>query len=186
MTFANISFGQGMTATPLQIVTATAAYANGGILYRPFIVKTIRDPEGHVVDEAEPYGRQVMRPETSKMVAKMLRAVMLKRGTGEEIDLLDYPIAGKTGTAQRVNPATPTYDPDFWISSFVGFAPYRHPKLVMGIFLDLRGNPVHQGAKTAGPIFKKAMERMLISMGTEKEPEKLSTPIKKRGPHEAR
>ncbi len=184
MTFANISFGQGMTATPLQVVTATAVYANGGILYKPFIVKTIRAADGEIVRETVPEGRRVMRPETAQMVAKMMRAVMEKKGTGSRQDLTDYPIAGKTGTAQRVNPYTHKYDPDQWFASFVGFAPYKHPKIVLGVFLDLQETPLYHGATTAGPIFQEAMQKMLISMGVPPDPIPLeeSKPLRKRNP----
>jgi cell division protein FtsI (penicillin-binding protein 3) len=162
--FATISFGQGMTATPLQLASALAAYANGGVLYRPHIVKRVVDRKGNVVLARNPEGQRVVRPEVARTMREMMRAVMLKKGTGEKIDIPGYPVAGKTGTAQKVDPATRRYSPDRWASSFMGFAPYDSPRLVLFVMVD-EPQGSHYGSAVAGPIFVKVMSAVLPYLG---------------------
>ncbi|MCS6913415.1 MAG: penicillin-binding transpeptidase domain-containing protein [Myxococcales bacterium] len=167
--FATISFGQGMTATPIQLVTAMSAFANGGILYRPYIVRRVVDPRGNVVLENRPEGRRVVSAEVAAAMRLMMRAVMQKRGTGEKIDIPGYPVAGKTGTAQKVDPATRRYSPDRWASSFMGFAPYDDARLALFVMVD-EPQGSHYGSAVAGPIFVKVMSAALPYLGVAPRP----------------
>jgi cell division protein FtsI (penicillin-binding protein 3) len=162
--FANISFGQGMTATPLQLAAALAAVANGGTLYRPHIVRRIVSPTGQTLLDAPASGRRVMSSGTAEQVSRMLRAVMQKKGTGEKLDIPGYPVAGKTGTAQKVDPSTRRYSPDFWASSFMGYAPFDSPRLLLFVVID-EPQEGHYGAEVAGPIFVKVMAAALPYLG---------------------
>jgi cell division protein FtsI (penicillin-binding protein 3) len=162
--FATISFGQGMTATPLQLATALSAIANGGTLYRPHLVRKVTDPKGQVVLDQPPDGERVTSPEVARAMREMMRAVMLKKGTGEKLDIPGYPVAGKTGTAQKVDPATRRYSPDHWASSFMGFAPYDNPRLVLYVLID-EPQGSHYGAAVAGPVFVKVMSVVLPYLG---------------------
>jgi cell division protein FtsI (penicillin-binding protein 3) len=149
---ATMSFGQGLTATPLQIAAAYAAVANGGTLYRPHVA---RGPaEGHrVIDES-----------LANTLRAMLYAVTQKGGTGEKLSLPGYRFAGKTGTAQKVDPATRQYSREKWASSFVGFAPLDDPRLVIYTMIDepLGG---HYGALVAGPVFQETMADAMRWLG---------------------
>jgi cell division protein FtsI (penicillin-binding protein 3) len=162
--FANIAFGQGMTATPLQLAAGLAAIANGGTLYRPRVVRRIVSPTGQVMMESQPDGHRVMSRSTAEQLQKMLRGVMQKKGTGEKLDLPGYPVAGKTGTAQKVDPSTRHYSPEFWASSFMGYAPYDDPRLLLFVMID-EPQEGHYGAEVAGPIFDKVMSVALPYLG---------------------
>lgn len=162
--FANISFGQGMTATPLQLAAALSAIANGGTLYRPHIVRRIVSPTGQTLLDAPASGRRVMSRGTAEQVGRMLRAVMQKKGTGEKLDIPGYPVAGKTGTAQKVDPNTRRYSPEFWASSFMGYAPVDSPRLLLFVVID-EPQEGHYGAEVAGPIFVKVMAAALPYLG---------------------
>ena len=167
--FANISFGQGMTATPLQIATATVAFATGGIVYRPHILRKVVSPTGEILLESKPEGRRVLSTPTADLMRHMLRSVMLKKGTGEKLDIPGYPVAGKTGTAQKVDPLTRRYSPEFWASSFVGFAPVDDPRLLLFVMVD-EPREGHYGGEVAGPIFQKVMAAALPYLGVPPRP----------------
>ncbi|MFO0576018.1 MAG: penicillin-binding protein [Polyangia bacterium] len=173
--FANISFGQGMTATPLQLATALAAFANGGTLYRPHILKKIVSPTGEVVLEARREGHRVVSERTAAALRQMMRAVMLKKGTGEKLDIPGYPVAGKTGTAQKVDPATRRYSQEHWASSFMGYAPYDDPRLVLFVMID-EPREGHYGAAVAGPVFVKVMSAALPYLGVPPRPSEGEAP----------
>ncbi|HND12941.1 MAG TPA: penicillin-binding transpeptidase domain-containing protein [Pseudomonadota bacterium] len=162
--FANISFGQGMTATPIQIASAMAAIANGGILYRPHVVSKVVSATGQSVLESHPEGKRVMSPRTASLLRQMLRAVMEKKGTGDKLDIPGYPVAGKTGTAQKVDPNTRRYSPEYWASSFVGFAPYDDPRILLYVMVD-EPREGHYGGEVAGPIFVKVASAVLPYLG---------------------
>jgi cell division protein FtsI (penicillin-binding protein 3) len=164
VTLATIAFGQGMTATPLQIAAGLSAYANGGVLYRPHVVQKVLDSKGAVVVDVKPEGRRVVSPEVARTMRQMMRAVMQKKGTGEKLDIPGYPVAGKTGTAQKVDPATRHYSPKYWASSFVGFAPYEDPRLLLYVMVD-EPQGSHYGGEVAGPIFTKVMSAALPYLG---------------------
>lgn len=167
--FANIAFGQGMTATPLQLAAGLSAIANGGVLYRPRIVSRIISSTGQVQLDGKADGHRVMSRRTAEQLQKMLRGVMQKKGTGETLDIPGYPVAGKTGTAQKVDPATRHYSPELWASSFMGYAPFDDPRLLLFILVD-EPQTGHYGAAVAGPIFVKVMSAALPYLGVPPRP----------------
>lgn len=129
---ANQSFGQGLTATPLQITMAMGAIANRGVLMKPWIVRRVVDPAtGDVLSEATPTPvRRVISAETAAQVTRWLEGVVADAdGTGKKARLEGWKVAGKTGTAQKADAATGGYSADKRFSSFVGFAPSDAPRL---------------------------------------------------------
>jgi cell division protein FtsI (penicillin-binding protein 3) len=161
---ATISFGQGVTATPLQVASGYAAIANGGTLYRPRVVERVVDDKGATVLETRPEGRRVMDEQLARTLRQMLFAVTQKGGTGEKLAIAGYPAAGKTGTAQKVDPATRRYSTEKWASSFVGFAPLDDPRLVIFVMVDEPAGS-HFGSAVAGPIWHDAMADALRYLG---------------------
>lgn len=151
---ANIFFGQGMTASSLQIAVAMAAIANGGELMRPFVVKAIRDHSGRVVKEMEPQViRRVISRQTARNVARILEGVVSEDGTAPLAAISGYRVAGKTGTSQKVDPRTRSYSNKDYVAIFVGFVPANKPKMVILMTVDEpKGKPY--GGLVAGPAFQ--------------------------------
>jgi cell division protein FtsI (penicillin-binding protein 3) len=152
---ANISFGHGVAATPLQIANAYASIANGGILKRPYVIKSIRDAEtGEVFQEQPKEIRRVISEETAAKMRLMLSATTLENGTGINARVPGFPVAGKTGTAQRVLEGGRGYEPGAYVSSFVGFLPVNDPKYVIFVALD-KPQKDYYGSAVAAPVFAK-------------------------------
>jgi cell division protein FtsI (penicillin-binding protein 3) len=160
---ATISFGQGMTATQVQIAAGYAAIANGGTWYRPHAVRRVTDDRGGRVEKA-PEGHRVLDEQTARTLRQMLHAVMMKGGTGEKLSIPGYPAAGKTGTAQKVDPLTRRYSTDKWVSSFIGFAPYQAPRLLIMVTVE-EPTDTHYGGAVAGPIWREVMVDGLRYLG---------------------
>lgn len=166
ITFANVAFGQGLTATPLQLVTAVSALANGGTLLEPRIVDEIRNRNGETVWRDEPtMVRQVLSPEVSEQIAWAMGLVTLEAGTGTAGALEHFTVAAKTGTAQQVNPETRRYGADDWISGIVGFAPAEAPEVAVAVFVD-RAESMRYGGRVAGPAFAEITQEALAQRGT--------------------
>ncbi|MCB0341390.1 MAG: cell division protein [Pseudobdellovibrionaceae bacterium] len=152
---SNIAFGHGMTATPLQVANAYAAIANGGTLNKPYIVKSIVDPESGDEQSFEPEKiRQVLPQSEAAMLRLMLTGVTAPHGTGFNARVPGFPVAGKTGTAQKVNPTGRGYLPGGYVSSFAGFIPANEPKFVIYIAVD-HPREEYYGSTVAAPIFSK-------------------------------
>jgi stage V sporulation protein D (sporulation-specific penicillin-binding protein) len=141
------------------MISAISAIANGGILYRPRIVKEIRGPHGPVLLHRGDPPRRVTGERTAAEVRGMMEDVMLE-GTGKHVQLDGYTSGGKTGTAQKIDPATGRYSRTNYIASFVGFAPVNDPAVTVLVSID---SPVgqHYGDEVAGPVFKRIMEQVL-------------------------
>ena len=156
-----ISFGQGISVTGIQLVTALSAIANGGSLMKPYVVEKIMDEKGVVVQSFQPeIIRKVISEETAKKVITLLRTTTEKGGTGEGAAPAGYEVAGKTGTAQKVDSLLGGYSEDRYTSGFMGFAPAEEPKLVLLVVVDEpQGNSY--GGVVAAPIFKAVMEKVL-------------------------
>jgi cell division protein FtsI (penicillin-binding protein 3) len=147
-----MSIGQEISVTALQMVAAFAAVANGGRLMRPQIVRALLDPEGRPVQTFEPrVVRQVISPERAQTLTGMM-ANVVSHGTGRNAAIPGYEVAGKTGTAQKMDPATRRYSRAPGVLSFVGFAPARDPRLAMLVMLDEPKNE-KWGSEAAAPIF---------------------------------
>jgi cell division protein FtsI (penicillin-binding protein 3) len=164
---ATQSFGQGLTATALQITAAMSAIANGGLLVRPAIVKRIVDTAtGEVLDEGRPeVVRRAVSSETAGTVARWLVGVVEdERGTGKRARLDGWRAAGKTGTAQKADPVSGGYAVDRHFSSFVGFAPAEAPRITIGIFVDEPKGEIY-GGEVAAPAFREVAEYAMKMLG---------------------
>lgn len=150
---AAISFGQGVSVTPVQMTAAMAAIANGGLVMEPYLVEKITDTKGMKVQRRLPQvRRRVVSEETASLVRNMMVAVTEPGGTGTRAALPGYRVAGKTGTAQKVDPVTGGYSPDKRVSSFVGFVPAENPALVISVTVDEPQGKAY-GGLVAAPVF---------------------------------
>jgi cell division protein FtsI (penicillin-binding protein 3) len=158
---ATISFGQGVTATALQIVSAVSAVANGGNLMKPYLVDHIADDSGNVLKQFGPQvKRRVISPQTAKTVAGMLEGVVNEGGTGTGAAVDGYRVAGKTGTAQKVDPATRGYSAKKRTASFVGFVPLDKPRLAILVVVDEPTTSPYGGV-VAAPAFSAIAQQTL-------------------------
>ena len=156
---ASISFGHEIAVTPLQMVAALSAIANGGTLMEPHITKAlIRD--GKIVEQIKPKKiRRVISKKTSRQMMEILKFVV-KDGTGKNAAVEGFDVAGKTGTAQKYITKTKSYSKTEFVSSFIGYAPADAPRLVILVMID---NPkgVHWGSVVAAPVFREIAKKSL-------------------------
>jgi len=159
-TFSNLPIGQGLSMTLLQMTGMYQTIANDGLRIPPRIVKATIAPDGTRTEEPEPKGIRVVSPETARTVRNMLRAVVqrdpmgVQQGTGPAAAVDGYQVAGKTGTAQQINPGCGCYYDDVYWITFAGMAPADDPRYVIGIMMDAPsrnadGTPGH----SAAPLF---------------------------------
>lgn len=150
---SNISFGHGITSTPLQMANAYAAIANGGILNTPYIVDAIRDSETAQLEttQVKPI-RRVLTAEQAAQMRAMLVAATSPGGTGGNARVEGFMVGGKTGTAQKVNPNGRGYVRGAYISSFAGFIPANDPKFVIYVAVD-SPRKAYYGSTVAAPLF---------------------------------
>jgi cell division protein FtsI (penicillin-binding protein 3) len=155
----SIPMGQEVGVTPVQMAAAYAAVANDGVRVAPHLVREVRDAEGRVVEQAQPESHRVVSAETASELRGMLEMVTLN-GTARAAQLKGYTAAGKTGTAQKIDPKTHAYSQTKYIGSFVGFAPVENPAAVIIVMLD---EPVgaHQGGAVAAPVFSEIADQIL-------------------------
>jgi len=159
--FATVAFGQGIAATSLQMAMAFAAIANDGKLMRPYIVARVTDAEGNTIESTEPQMRgRAVSEKTAATMVRLLKRVVEEGGTGVLAASYDYPVAGKTGTAQKVNPRTGTYAKNKYFASFVGFAPADDPRVAVFVGLD-EPKGEYYGGQVAAPVFKSIVEQTL-------------------------
>lgn len=156
---ATASFGQGLTATPLQLVSAFVPLANGGKLYQPYLVDHLVWPNGTIEKKQPVMKQQVISPKTSMLVSAMLASVV-KNGHAKGAQISGYYVAGKTGTAQVTNQQTGGYDTDKTIHTFVGFAPVTNPRFVMITKFDHPTNVQWADSSTA-PLFAEIAQFLL-------------------------
>ena len=157
---ANMPIGQGQAVTPMQMMAAYAAIANGGILRTPQIVRSIG---GRAVPE--PAGRRVISPEAAASVRDMLRNVLAAGGTASDASIAGYDLAGKTGTANKVDPDG-EYSDTRYVASFMGFAPASHPELLVAVVVDEPQGAIY-GGQVAAPAFQKIVAFALPYLGIE-------------------
>ena len=164
---ATSSFGQGVSVTAIQQITAVSAAINGGKLYKPYIVKRIAEHEtGEIILENDPtLVRQVISEDTSRTVRMALESVVAL-GTGRTAYIQDYRVGGKTGTAQKA--VNGSYVDGGYILSFIGIAPIDDPQIVLYVAMDNPKNCVQYGGTTVAPIARKMLVDILPSMGIEK------------------
>jgi cell division protein FtsI (penicillin-binding protein 3) len=162
---ANLAFGQGVDVTPIQLAAATAAIANGGVWVEPHVVVRRRSPEGRW--DAQPAGasRRVVRPETAARVLAMMEGVVGPEGTGKLAAIPGVRVGGKTGTAQKIDPATGRYAANRYFSWFTGVAPIDDPRVVIVTALDEPRGIAHTGGAVAAPLFSKVAQAQLARLG---------------------
>ncbi|MCP3162606.1 penicillin-binding protein [Myxococcus qinghaiensis] len=153
VSLATQSFGQGMTATAVQIAAAYGALANDGVLMRPYLVTKVVDPDGVVLLENRPTEvRRAVSAKVANQVVSMLESVVVKGGTAPKAAMEEYRVAGKTGTAQKADPVARGYS-DKRIASFVGMVPAEDPRIVILVVVDEPKTDVY-GGLVAAPAFK--------------------------------
>ncbi|MDT8441646.1 MAG: penicillin-binding protein [Desulfuromonadales bacterium] len=150
---AAISFGQGISVTPLQLATAVSAIANGGYLMEPFVVDRVVDSQGALVRQVQPkVVRRVISRDVARTVTQMMVTTTEEGGTAIRARVPGYRVAGKTGTAQKVDAVTGGYSVDKRVASVIGFLPADDPKVTILVVLDEPSNGVYGGV-LAAPVF---------------------------------
>jgi cell division protein FtsI (penicillin-binding protein 3) len=164
LSLPSLSFGQEVGVTALQLATAVAAVANGGYLMRPLMVRRVEDAQGSVVRQGKPQAvRRVLEPETVDVLTDLLRGVV-RGGTGQRAAIDGYAVAGKTGTAQKVD-ASGRYSMVDHVASFVGFVPASRPAFVLLVSLDTPRGALNEGGHVAAPLFARIAEPALRHLG---------------------
>lgn len=168
VSIANIPMGQGVSVTALQLASEISIIANGGQLMKPFVVRQIRDEYGETIKEFTPVViNKVMSPDTASRIKKILVGV-IEEGTGKLAKVIDFSAAGKTGTAQKIEP-NGAYSHDKFIASFIGFAPAEDPLIAVAICLD-EPRPYYYGGVVAAPVFKNVANDVLRYLRTKQLP----------------
>ncbi len=167
---ATIAFGQGISVTAMQLAAATAALANGGAWVRPRLIAARRTPRGEWQSTPVESPRRVVSPQTARTVVRMLEGVTGPHGTGRRAALNGLRVAGKTGTAQKLDAATGRYSNDRYVAWFIGLAPADAPRLAMVVALDEPRRPSHTGGAAAAPLFARVAAAQLARLGIETEP----------------
>jgi cell division protein FtsI/penicillin-binding protein 2 len=166
---AYISFGQGISVTPLQLVNAFAAIANGGTLYQPYLVAGV-GRDGRIV-AAPDRPREIGRPisaTTARTLERMLEMVVeAERGTGKHAAIPGYSVAGKTGTAEK--PEAGRYAEGKYVASFVGFAPARNPAVVCLVIIDEPGGGRYHGGDAPAAVFSAVVRHALLRLGVARD-----------------
>jgi cell division protein FtsI (penicillin-binding protein 3) len=155
----SIAIGQEVGVTPLQMATAYSVIANGGTWVKPHVVREMRSPDGSIMFQAKPELRPALKAETVEKLRGMMEGVTL-HGTARKAQVEGYTAAGKTGTAQKIDPKTRTYSATKYIGSFVGFAPVNNPAVVIIVVIDEPRGAYH-GGDVAAPVFREIAEQIL-------------------------
>ena len=167
LSISRIPMGHGVAATPMQLVMAMSAMANGGNLMRPLLVDRLVDRDGNVVMQYNPtVVRKVIHDETAQQMVEMLVTVVSDEGTARLAWLQNYTVAGKTGTAQKPSKTKRGYEAGKYFSSFIGFLPAENPQLCIGVFVDEPHNGYYGGV-VAAPAFKVIAEKSANYLGLE-------------------
>jgi cell division protein FtsI (penicillin-binding protein 3) len=145
----NLPIGQGQAVTPMQMAQAYAAIANGGMLRAPRVVRRVG---GKLVPT--PRGRRVISGHTAAQLRTMLEGAFAPGGTASEVSIPGYKLAGKTGTANKIDPTTGEYSESRYVASFIGFAPALHPKLLIEVMVDEPQTEIYGGV-VAAPAFER-------------------------------
>ncbi len=168
-----LCFGQGVSVSALQLAVAVSAVANDGLLMKPYLVQRMTDVDNRILKSFLPTTlRQVISSENARRLARMMERTVEKGGTGVRAALRGYRVAGKTGTAQKPDPARRGYAKDKYIASFVGFVPVENPEIVVLVVVD---EPLkeHYGGVVAAPVFKRIIRETLRYLNV---PPELATP----------
>jgi cell division protein FtsI (penicillin-binding protein 3) len=162
---ASIAMGQEVGVTAMQLAVAVSAIANGGWLMRPYLVSEIKSASGATVAHFLPsVRRRVVSADTAQRMTEILRGVVLQGGTGTLAAIPGYDIAGKTGTAQKLDPNTGRYSRSRTVASFVGFLPAEDPQLTILVVVD-EPRTDQWGATVAAPVFQRIAEQSIHYLG---------------------
>jgi cell division protein FtsI (penicillin-binding protein 3) len=173
--YATISFGQGLTVTPIQLIAAISAVANQGVLMTPYVVQAITDENGNIIKSFQPARkRSVIMPEIADVLMTMMNAVTEADGTGGLAVPAGYTVCGKTGTAQKIN-KDGTYRNCEYNGVFVGFSPARNPELAVLVVID-EPQKNHYGGIVAAPVFREIVHEAFNYMNI--PPCIFNTPLK--------
>ena len=163
-----IPIGQEIAVTPIQLAVMAAVIANGGLRVRPYVVSKIQTSEGRLVRSAPvPASTRVIRPETAALLQQLLTSVV-ESGTGQLASVQGLTVAGKTGTAQKLEPDG-RYSHSRFVASFVGFGPVPDSRFVIVVAVD-EPRPLYFGGVVAAPMFKRLVERLMSYWALEPEP----------------
>jgi cell division protein FtsI (penicillin-binding protein 3) len=176
-----IAFGQGVSVSAIQLIAATSAIANGGILMKPHLVQAVTDANGQVIKRIEPTPvRRAISTETARTVRQMMKEVITTGGTGVNAALEGYSVCGKTGTAQKIENGA--YARGKYVSSFVGFVPADHPEAVILVIVD-EPQKRYYGGTVAAPAFKRiALETLgYFNISPQNIPNRLTVSLEKEG-----
>jgi cell division protein FtsI (penicillin-binding protein 3) len=172
---ANIAFGQGVTVTAVQLAAALGAIADDGRVHPPRLVREVRDGKGRTLPAEQPTAVQAISPATARQMTSLLTLVTESDGTGALAAIPGYTVAGKTGTAQKVDPVTGTYSSDAFVASFVGFVPAEAPRLLGVVVIDEPQGKIHFGGQVAAPVFRAVATETLRLMGIAPRPTAVAT-----------
>lgn len=166
---ANISFGHGIAVTALQMANAYAAIANGGVLQQPTLVQTKKTILGEEKDTSSSHetrwSRRVLTPKEAERMTMMLVAATAETATGRAARVKGFPVAGKTGTAQKVDPNGRGYLKGQYISSFIGFLPANDPEFLIYVVVDNPRENGYYGAEVSAPVFAKVAQYAINKRG---------------------
>jgi cell division protein FtsI (penicillin-binding protein 3) len=185
---ATIAFGYGLTVTPLQLAAALAAFGDHGVYHEPRIVDRVIDADGTLLYQATPASRQVVSDRTATQMKAMLASVFeggKQHGTASTLVVPGFRCGGKTGTANKYDPAIRTYALDHYLSTFAGLAPIDQPRLAIAVVIDDPSDGDHFGAKVAGPVFARIASEALRYLGVPGEPATCPPPVPGAAPSSA-
>jgi len=168
MSLGSISIGQEVAVTPLQVLRAYAAIGNGGLLVRPHVVSKMLDPEGRPIWSFQSDARRAISAQTATTFKEILKSVTEDGGTAKSAAVDGNYVAGKTGTAQIIDPHTKKYSREKYVSSFVGFVPADHPRIALIIVIYEPKGQIYGGV-VAAPVFKKITESALSYLNVPRE-----------------
>lgn len=155
-----ISFGHGMAASPLQLVTAVSAIANNGVLMKPYLVAAVTDQNNQTVQSSAPHVvRRVVSESTARKISTILKTVVAEGGTGTHAALQGFSVGGKTGTAKKIGPDG-TYSDNDYIASFVGFTPVDNPAITVLVIIN-EPRKQYYGGVVAAPAFRRIAQETL-------------------------
>ena len=175
---STVSFGHGLMVTSIQLLAAVGAIANDGVWQQPYLVQSVTNAFGEeIFSPVRAPDRRVFKSETARTVADIMTTVVEPGGTGTLAAIPGIAVAGKTGTAEKVDPVTGRYSKDLHLSSFIGFAPAEDPQVVVFVAVD---EPTEKkfGGLVAGPAFRKITEALLRTRGIFAAPEEKASVVR--------
>jgi cell division protein FtsI (penicillin-binding protein 3) len=160
LSITRIAMGHEVAVTAMQILSAVSAIANDGVRMRPFVIQKVVNAQGEILEETLPQElSRPIRPETAKLMRRLLARVTQPGGTGTKAAIPGYLVAGKTGTAQKVNLEQGGYYQGRYISSFVGFLPVENPAVSIIVVADDPQQSGYYGGTVCAPYFREIADQ---------------------------